>query len=132
MQFCFWVKYIYRSFCRLLGVPGTNCIRERIDYIVSFSFLFLLDGLARDRTFEKTLYLLSSCWCEFQPSSVLRRVLEADVTLFHRYLKYLTKKYLKKNSLRDYLRVVASCRESYELKYFSFDDDREEDSGDEE
>ena len=45
---------------------------------------------------------------------------------FPRYLKYLTKKYLKKNSLRDYLRVVASSKDSYELKYFSFDDDEDE------
>lgn len=36
-----------------------------------------------------------------------------------RYLKYLTKKYLKKNNLRDWLRVVASDKETYEL--FQFD-----------
>uniref|UniRef100_A0A8D0HDQ8 Ribosomal protein L22 like 1 n=1 Tax=Sphenodon punctatus TaxID=8508 RepID=A0A8D0HDQ8_SPHPU len=35
-----------------------------------------------------------------------------------RYLKYLTKKYLKKNNLRDWLRVVASDKETYELRYF--------------
>uniref|UniRef100_A0A8C3SJY4 60S ribosomal protein L22-like 1 n=1 Tax=Chelydra serpentina TaxID=8475 RepID=A0A8C3SJY4_CHESE len=33
-----------------------------------------------------------------------------------RYLKYLTKKYLKKNNLRDWLRVVASNKETYELR----------------
>src|SRR5688572_18545660 len=37
---------------------------------------------------------------------------------FARYLKYLTKKYLKKNNLRDWLRVVASGKDSYELRYF--------------
>lgn len=38
---------------------------------------------------------------------------------FHsRYLKYLTKKYLKKNNLRDWLRVVHSGPDSYELRYF--------------
>ena len=51
---------------------------------------------------------------------------------FNRYLKYLTKKYLKKNSLRDYLRVVASSKDSYELKYFSFDDDEDEGDDNEE
>ena len=35
-----------------------------------------------------------------------------------RYLKYLTKKYLKKNNLRDYIRVVANGKSVYELRYF--------------
>uniref|UniRef100_UPI00398E78F1 ribosomal protein eL22-like isoform X1 n=1 Tax=Pristiophorus japonicus TaxID=55135 RepID=UPI00398E78F1 len=43
-----------------------------------------------------------------------------------RYLKYLTKKYLKKNNLRDWLRVVASDKESYELRYFQIVQDEEE------
>uniref|UniRef100_A0AAR2JVU2 Large ribosomal subunit protein eL22 n=1 Tax=Pygocentrus nattereri TaxID=42514 RepID=A0AAR2JVU2_PYGNA len=42
-----------------------------------------------------------------------------------RYLKYLAKKYLKKNSLRDWLRVVASDKESYELRYFQISQDDE-------
>ena len=37
----------------------------------------------------------------------------------NRYLKYLTKKYLKKNNLRDWLRVVANTKTSYELRYFN-------------
>lgn len=32
------------------------------------------------------------------------------------YLKYLTKRYLKKLQLRDWLRVVANGRNSYELR----------------
>ncbi|XP_059847589.1 ribosomal protein eL22-like [Hypanus sabinus] len=43
-----------------------------------------------------------------------------------RYLKYLTKKYLKKNNLRDWLRVVASDKESYELRYFQISQEEEE------
>jgi large subunit ribosomal protein L22e len=39
-----------------------------------------------------------------------------------RYLKYLTKKYLKKNSLRDWLHVVASDKQTYQLRYFNIDD----------
>ena len=39
--------------------------------------------------------------------------------LIFRYLKYLTKKYLKKNNLRDWLRVVANSKTSYELRYFN-------------
>ena len=40
-----------------------------------------------------------------------------------RYLKYLTKKYLKKNNLRDWLRVVASTKDSYELRYFQINNE---------
>ena len=47
-----------------------------------------------------------------------------------RYLKYLTKKYLKKNNLRDWLRVVASDKDSYELRYFQINNEEEEDEGD--
>lgn len=38
-----------------------------------------------------------------------------------RYLKYLTKKYLKKHNVRDWLRVIAhnKDRNTYELRYFN-------------
>lgn len=49
-----------------------------------------------------------------------------------RYLKYLTKKYLKKNNLRDWLRVVASSQTAYELRYFQINNEEEDDEGDEE
>ncbi|CEF66743.1 Ribosomal protein L22e family-containing protein [Strongyloides ratti] len=48
-----------------------------------------------------------------------------------RYLKYLTKKYLKKHSLRDWLRVIASNKNTYELKYFQINNEDDEESGDE-
>lgn len=57
-------------------------------------------------------------------------VVSADIPFSKRYLKYLTKKYLKKNNLRDWLRVVAAGKDAYELRYFqinSQDDDDEED-----
>ncbi|KAM4695078.1 ribosomal protein eL22-like [Discoglossus pictus] len=47
-----------------------------------------------------------------------------------RYLKYLTKKYLKKNNLRDWLRVVASDKETYELRYFQISQEEESESED--
>ena len=46
-----------------------------------------------------------------------------------RYLKYLTKKYLKKQQLRDYLHVVASNKNTYELRYFSLNNEGDEDEG---
>ena len=39
-----------------------------------------------------------------------------------RYLKYLTKKYLKKQQLRDYIHVIASSKAAYELRYFNIND----------
>merc|ERR1719427_1802188 len=44
-----------------------------------------------------------------------------------KYLKYLLKKWLYKQKLRDYVRIVTSDKESYKLKYFHVkkDDDGE-------
>merc|ERR1719378_1679391 len=56
--------------------------------------------------------------------------LTSDVPFSKRYLKYLTKKYLKKNNLRDWLRVVASAKDSYELRYFQINQDDEEEEED--
>uniref|UniRef100_A0A2K5BWG2 Large ribosomal subunit protein eL22 n=2 Tax=Aotus nancymaae TaxID=37293 RepID=A0A2K5BWG2_AOTNA len=50
----------------------------------------------------------------------------SEVPFSKRYLKYLTKKYLKKNNLRDWLRVVANSKESYELRYFQINQDEQE------
>ncbi|CAH8305379.1 unnamed protein product [Eruca vesicaria subsp. sativa] len=49
----------------------------------------------------------------------------ADSTFSKRYLKYLTKKYLKKYNVRDWLRVIASNKDRnvYELRYFNIEDD---------
>lgn len=43
----------------------------------------------------------------------------SDIQFPKRQLKYLTKRYLKKQQLRDYLRVIAASKNSYELRYFS-------------
>jgi large subunit ribosomal protein L22e len=43
----------------------------------------------------------------------------ADIALSKRYLKYLTKKYLKKHSLREFLYVIANSKSSYQIKYFN-------------
>ncbi|KAI9508798.1 ribosomal protein L22e [Russula earlei] len=53
----------------------------------------------------------------------------SNIHFSKRYLKYLTKKYLKKNALRDYLRVVASSKDVYQLRFYNIegpDDDEEE------
>ena len=56
----------------------------------------------------------------------------ADCRFSKRYLKYLTKKYLKKHNLRDWLRVVANGKDSYELRYFQINNEDEEDEEDNE
>ena len=52
----------------------------------------------------------------------------AESAFSKRYLKYLTKKYLKKHNVRDWLRVVASNKDRnvYELRYFNIENEGEE------
>ncbi|KAL7579890.1 hypothetical protein ACA910_004897 [Epithemia clementina (nom. ined.)] len=52
-----------------------------------------------------------------------------ELNFSKRQLKYLSKRYLKKQQLKDYMRVVASSKFSYELKYYEVsggDEDAEE------
>lgn len=56
----------------------------------------------------------------------------SEVPFSKRYLKYLTKKYLKKNNLRDWLRVVAAGKDSYELRYFQINNQEDDDDDDNE
>jgi large subunit ribosomal protein L22e len=48
------------------------------------------------------------------------------VTFSKRYFKYLTKRFLKKKQLRDWLRVVSTSKDRYELRYFNIQDSNEE------
>ena len=50
-------------------------------------------------------------------------VVQASIPFSKRYLKYLTKKYLKKQELKEYLRVVATQKNQYELRYFNIQSD---------
>merc|ERR1712232_572083 len=54
--------------------------------------------------------------------------INAELPFSKRYIKYLTKKYLKKQQLRDFLRVIAPTKGAYELRYFnvSAEDEEEE------
>ena len=53
-------------------------------------------------------------------------VCEAKIAFSKRYLKYLTKKYLAKQELRQYLRVIATGKNSYELKFLAVNNDQED------
>ncbi len=50
----------------------------------------------------------------------------SKIDLQKRYLKYLTKKYLKKNDILDYLRVVASDKNTYTIKYVKLGENADE------
>lgn len=56
----------------------------------------------------------------------------SDLGFSKRQLKYLSKRYLKKQQLRDYLRVVAGSKNSYELRYFDIAAGADEEEADEE
>ncbi|KAJ4462438.1 putative large subunit ribosomal protein L22e [Paratrimastix pyriformis] len=43
-----------------------------------------------------------------------------------RYVKYLTKRFLKHSNLRDWLRVIANDKKSYELRYFNIAEQEQE------
>merc|ERR1719379_2289005 len=47
----------------------------------------------------------------------------AELPFSKRYLKYLTKKYLKKQQLRDFLHVIAPNKKTYELRYFNINNE---------
>jgi len=54
----------------------------------------------------------------------------SNIPFSKRYLKYLTKKFLKKHSLRDWIRVVAASKDVYQLRFYNIagagDDDDED------
>ena len=41
-------------------------------------------------------------------------------------MKYLLKKYLKKNEILEYLKVIATDKMTYKIKYIKIDDGEEE------
>ncbi|KAL1720864.1 ribosomal protein L22e [Schizophyllum commune] len=54
----------------------------------------------------------------------------SNVVFSKRYLKYLTKKFLKKAGLRDWVRIVATTKDNYELRFYNITNDLS-DEGDE-
>ncbi|GKU85439.1 hypothetical protein SLEP1_g117 [Rubroshorea leprosula] len=55
--------------------------------------------------------------------------ISSDSEFSKRYLRYLTKKYLKKHNVRDWLRVIAANKDAsvYELRYFNIAENEGED-----
>lgn len=48
---------------------------------------------------------------------------QAVLPFSKRYVKYLSKKYLKKQDLRDYLHIVATDKDTYTVKFFEVGND---------
>lgn len=55
----------------------------------------------------------------------------ASINFSKRYLKYLTKRFLKKHQLRDWLRVIATDKQTYVLKYYNINQEEEEEEDEE-
>ena len=53
--------------------------------------------------------------------------ISAEAPFSKRYLKYLTRKYLKKIEIKDYVHIIASNsnRSAYELRYYKVPDAEE-------
>ncbi|EPZ33934.1 ribosomal protein L22e [Rozella allomycis CSF55] len=49
----------------------------------------------------------------------------SNIAFSKRYLKYLTKKFLKKHQLRDWMRLIATDKNTYLIKYFNVEADEE-------
>merc|ERR1712196_240419 len=88
---------------------GKKFMKFAIDYQVP-----LEDSLFDGKVFENFLLEKSKIF------------VTAELPFSKRYLKYLTKKYLKKLQLRDYVHVVASSKGMYELRYFNIPDNEAE------
>merc|ERR1711971_463731 len=116
------------------GDTAKKYMKFAIDYSVP-----LEDGLFEGAQFER--FLLERIKVDGKPGQLNDKVqlsrekskifVTAELPFSKRYLKYLTKKYLKKQQLRDYVHVVASSKGMYELRYFNIPDNDAEDEDDE-
>merc|ERR1712129_189011 len=79
-------------------------------------------------TLASKLMARRATWAKGSPSPATNKKIHvnAESPFSKRYLKYLSKKYLKAQQLRDFLRVVAPSKTSYELRYFNINEDNEE------
>ena len=55
---------------------------------------------------------------DIQRTTDTLKIVFQDEKSSKRYIKYLTKKYLKKQQLKDYLRVIANGKNGYRIVYY--------------
>lgn len=60
--------------------------------------------------------------------SLANNIVTIATTMCYRkkYFKYLTKKFLKKKNLRDFIRILAKGKDGYELRYFNINDEQDQ------
>eukprot|EP00891_Asterochloris_glomerata_P009991 jgi/Astpho2/9991/e_gw1.00153.68.1_t len=101
-----------------------DCAKPVADNIMDIAQFekFLLDRIKVD---NKTGVLGDSVKITKDKSKL---TVTTEIQMSKRYLKYLTKKYLKKHNVRDWLRVIAAPkdRNTYELRYFNIADNEGE------
>ena len=51
---------------------------------------------------------------------------ECNIPMSKKYIKMFTKRYLHKNTLKDFVRVISSNAKSYELRYYKISEVQEE------
>ena len=92
------------------------------------------DKVLDPASFEKFLWdkikVKGKCPASKNDISIVREktkltVVFTDPNSSKRYIKYLTKKYLKKQQLKDYLRVVNSGKSSYQMVYYKLNSEGE-------
>lgn len=57
-----------------------------------------------------------------------RLTISTKIIFSKRYIKFLAKKYLKKQELRDYLRVIATDKNTYTIKFVNISEGAEADN----
>lgn len=104
--------------------------RHKCDDNCRLSLIFLLFLFVLKNIYTSTFFVASLS--NFASNNDFLKMIFSHISFSFnsRYLKYLTKKYLKKNNLRDWLRVVASTKEAFELRYFQINNDDEEEDED--
>ncbi|KAK0402808.1 hypothetical protein QR680_016546 [Steinernema hermaphroditum] len=126
---------------RKIAKPELKLKKKRSKQIVKFNIECqrpVEDGILKLASFENFLQerlkvggkvgQLAASGVSIETDKTKITVNAEKTPLSKRYLKYLTKKYLKRNNLRDWLRVVSSNKNTYELRYFQIDGaDEEED-----
>merc|ERR1712014_508797 len=124
---------------KLKGKGGGKKNKLSLKFVIDCSHP-VEDGIMNCQDFEK--YLLERIKVAGKTNNFGKEValvreknkinLTSTTAFSKRYLKYLTKKYLKKNNLRVWLRVVAASKDSYELRYFQINNEEEDEEEDNE
>merc|ERR1712021_295313 len=122
------------NFCNMGPKKGAQAkiAKFAIDYTVPLQDGLLVNGGANFEQFLQERIKVDGKTGNLGDKVVITRekskiYVSAELPFSKRYLKYLTKKYLKKQQLREYVHVVASSKGMYELRYFNIPDNDAED-----